>query len=298
MLTALAGCAPAQSDMSDDELLGTLPDQVGMGNQSGLSQSDYTPNGTVLLDNGTLKITVDDLRVQEYGAVDVDLFLENTGDQSLTVSALNCSVNGYMVGASFYCDVSAQNDAQETLILYTNEVATELGLTDLADLSVSFSISAPDGSRTVTDPCTLTTPTASLYDYSSLLLKALRDSNWIIADNHQLLYAATDPLYDQDGLSLPVACLVRNAFDERELKLELYNTAADKGLVELGNISLNSTVLSGESYSFYFIAPGKRYLATINLDDLANSDPQGDYSQLREISFTLNGEAVTITVSQ
>lgn len=290
LAAALAGCGkggPAQSAQPTVD-----PQEVQQ------QQDEFDPRGIVLVDEGGLKITVGDLRQMDFG-IDVDLELENTSLQDLSVSAASSSVNGYMTGVYFFCQVPAQDTAQDTASIYMDELS-ELGVTDLADLAISFTVDSQEGSGySRTAPRSVTTPLAALYDYAaSPLQSAMADPDWAQDNGYRVLCSATD-LYDQDGVSLLSAFLVEDAFGVRQLRLELENSSLERAAVKVGNITLNGTALSGDNYGTYSIEAGKRYLSPIILDSLAASaDPQGDYSQLREVGLCVNGTPIRLPIPQ
>ena len=287
LVAGLAGCGKADADPTAS----VDPQEVEQ------QQDEFNPKGIVLMNEGGLTITVDDLR-QGDSVVELDLELENTSRQDLNVTVANCSVNGYMAGVYFDCTVPAEDSSWETATIYIDDLA-ELGITDVADLALSFSIDAQasGGGYTRTSPRSITMPRAALYDYStSLLQQAMDDPEWIEANGYQILCAATD-LYDQDAMALLSAYLVQDLWGDRYLYLELANSATGQTVADLGDITLNGAQLTQANYSRYTIDAGKRKLVTLSLEYLISQAPQGDYDQLREVGFALNDTAIQLPIS-
>ena len=287
MLAALAGCGPADPD-----------DQPDPSSDIQESLPPFNPNGMVLVDQNLVRITIDEYREQENGDVELELDVENTSDRDLRISAASCAVNGYMTSVFADCQVAAGETAYSVgLIIYMGDLI-ELGLTDVADVALRFSLDGADGSHRLVDAARITTPLASLYDYdASLLQKALGDPEWISTGGYQLLLAANEDLYDQDGVCLLTACVLADRYGTRQLRLELSHSGLDQAVVSLGDVAVNGVTLDPGNLARYAVASRKRCLVNISLDYLVDeNDPQVDLSQLREVSLSVNDTPVTISI--
>ena len=287
LVLTLAGCGKVDPDTQ------ASPDP---GAQETQASTPYDPRGTVLVDRDGLTVTLDEFRPHDDGTLDLELDLENSGNRDLSVSAANCSVNGYMAGVFFSCDVPAGGHAYEqALVIYIDDL-TELGVTDVVDVALCFSLDTVDGSHTTVNAA-ITYPNAALYDYSSSLLqKALANPQWAADGGYQLLLAATEDLYDQDGVSLLTACVLSTPFGTRQLRLELDNRTGERTVVALGDVTVNGQTVYQGNLARCAIEPRKRYLTSIDLDYLLDQTGLEGEDKLLEVGLTVNDVPVTVSV--
>lgn len=108
-----------------------------------------TMEETVLVDESNVKITATGLEYTDYD-VTLSLTIENNTDQDLSfrsgTSGYSCnSINGYMVDDGYLnADVTAGKKTNETVSFNVDEL-TLLGLTDIADIELGFSITDDQG---------------------------------------------------------------------------------------------------------------------------------------------------------
>ncbi len=100
----------------------------------------YDDSGDLAYDGNGVKIVVKGLAEDEsiFGP-SIVVYIENTGDEDITVQTRDVSINGFMVDAMFSCDVVAGKRAVDT-ITFMNSDLEENEITTIEDVELSFHV--------------------------------------------------------------------------------------------------------------------------------------------------------------
>ena len=151
---------PAEEPAAQDEEAYVPPANDEISNPFGSTSSGVLPSiqETVLLDQGGIRVTATGLSESEWIGPEINVLIENDTDQSITVQALDVSINGIMYSPVFFCEVAAGKKSNEVISFYQSDLDS-YGITSIK--SIELTIEAMDSNSwetlAVGDVITLTT---------------------------------------------------------------------------------------------------------------------------------------------
>lgn len=268
---------------------------------------------TVLYEENGVRITAVGLEYGNYNA-ELKLLIENDTEEELSFVAGSVgynvnSVNGYMTSDGYLnCDVAPGKKANDS-VSFGYDALAFCGIYELADLEIGFCISNEDYDRTYTGPCRIVTSAAESYDYGTdSYLCAVTDDAALRALGCSARTFSEETLYENGGVSVVSAGLLRNEDGEDALVLEVRNESDETAYVATEGIALNGLTVCGSGWSQDTLNPGKTCVVTVRLSNLIEPEFAEAYG-IREVgSVSLDfgvcdeygnalGEAETITVT-
>lgn len=253
---------------------------------------------TVLVDESDVKITATGIKYAAY-EVKLSLTIENNTSQDLSFYAgtlgYSCnSVNGYMVDDGYLnADVAPGKKTNETVSFDVDEL-TMLGITDIADIEIGFSISGDHfNDYLVTGPRQLKTSLANSYDYTADTYR------WAITDNavaRQLgltvLCDSEEVPFDKKGVRVVSQTLAENSSGEPILLIEAENTSDDTVYISVGDVALNGLSVENGTWSTDWVGTGKRRVISIPLSSLLDESYREIFgiSEIDSVSYSFEIE--------
>ena len=233
-----------------------------------------TMEETVLVDESNVKITATGLEYTDYD-VTLSLTIENNTDQDLSfrsgTSGYSCnSINGYMVDDGYLnADVTAGKKTNETVSFNVDEL-TLLGLTDIADIELGFSITDDQYKDYLqTGPRQVKTSLSNSYDYSAdTYRRAVTDEVLTNLLGISLAQDSEEISFDQKGIHVLSQTLLTNSSGEQAMLVEVENTTSDVVYTAVGNVSLNGLGVQNGAWSVDWVGPGKRRVIIMNLSNM------------------------------
>ena len=200
---------------------------------------------TVLLDQAGIRVTATGLSESEWIGPEINVLIENDTDQSVTLQALDVSINGIMYSPVFFCEVAAGKKSNEVISFYQSDLDS-YGITSIQ--SIELTVEAMDSSSWETlvtgDVITLTTdaPRAS-----------------------QALDKSGIPALDQNGLEIVVRGIkTDDGLWGPEVMLYLSNQTGRNITVQVDDFSINGYMIT--PIISCDIIDGKVAYSTIYLD--------------------------------
>lgn len=232
---------------------------------------------TILVDDFGVKITATALEYGGYSA-DLKLTIENTSDKELDVlsgtTGYCCnSINGYMVESGYlYSDVSAGKKAVATISFSYNDLML-YGITEIADISLSFEIRDDNYDSVYTGARQLKTSLYDSHDYDEdFYYTTITSQTAVKKFGYSLIYKSQDVLYDVDGIKLVSSCLITNKNNDKCLLLEYENTTDKTVILRTSNIAINNLKVRGYNWTSNFIDPDKHLIVSIDLSSALESE--------------------------
>ena len=263
---------PAPSlEQTDEPTTSIQPAATG---SDALFNPSATMEETVLVDESDVKITATGLKYTAY-EVKASLTIENNTDQSLSFYAGTLgyccnSINGYMVDVGYLtADVGPGKKANESVSFDIDEL-TMLGITDIADIEIGFSISDDDYNDYLeTGPRQVKTSLADCYDYATdTYRQAITDGGMAGQMGITVVCDSEEIPFDQKSVRVLSQTLVENTSGEPVLLIEVENDADDMVYASVGHVALNGLSVESGTWSTDWVSPGKRRVMSIQLDSL------------------------------
>jgi predicted small secreted protein len=119
---------------------------------------EYDDSGVVLLDTKGFRIVAQGLdETSSILGTELLLYIENNTDNNVTIQVRDVSVNGFMVGTIFSCDVLAGNKAFDDITFMKSDLEKN-SIKDINEIDLSFHIFDANSWNTILDsePITIT----------------------------------------------------------------------------------------------------------------------------------------------
>ncbi len=118
---------------------------------------EYNDEGTVIFDEGDIKVVVQDLVTDEYGDVDLLIYLYNGTDDLIYLSTEDTSVNGFMIYSYGSCYLDADKHAVISVSFYASDLE-ENDIDEITDIELSFEVRDYNSYDTIAEigPVTIT----------------------------------------------------------------------------------------------------------------------------------------------
>lgn len=121
---------------------------------------EYNEEGTVIFDEGDIKVVVQDLipaNPDEYRDTQLLVYFYNGSDKKVYLSTQDTSVNGFMISAYGYCTLDPGKHAIIPVSFYTSELE-ENDIDEITDIELSFEIRDDESYDTIAEigPVTIT----------------------------------------------------------------------------------------------------------------------------------------------
>ena len=120
-----------------------------------LSTGNASANGSVIYDQGGVKITYLGIASMEYGGEEVKLFIQNASNTDYTIQAADTSVNGIMTEGMLSCDVMAGKNAYDS-IEFDDYYLKKSNITSISSAEFRFRIFEKDNWNDTTDSSIIT----------------------------------------------------------------------------------------------------------------------------------------------
>lgn len=294
MMLSLVGCGPIKNLLSQNSYESTIPSDVVVDDEDEVDsddeidadivddedEEDEDNNGgsildiretieeTVLYDADDIKITAKELTFEdEWYAGGLKVLVENNTNQDLYISTNSVYVNGYMVSASLYCEVSAGKKSNETMYFYEADF-NRCDIKTIADIEMSFRAYDTESYEDylVTDLIKVETSAADGFEYK------YDDEGTVI--------------FEQGDIKIVVQDLIPGNPDEytdTQLMLYVYNGSDDKIYLSSSDVSVNGFMIYGSLYCN--LDPGKHAVTSISF---YNSElEENDIDEITDIELSL-----------
>ena len=231
LLAILLACALAFAATACGESGGSSSQDSGGTSQEGQKSEVETPKEAsieeqVLFEDADIKITATKLELDGFVGAELNLLIENNTDQDLTFQVRDVSVNGYMVDPICSSDVAAGKKMNDTISFMESDFEA-CGITDIADIELSFHIFTTDDWETYldTDPIQIKTSLADGFNYT------YDDSG--------------EPLYEGNGIKVVSKGLAgEDGYLGKDLLLYIENTSDQTITVQLRDVSVNGFMVN------------------------------------------------------
>lgn len=297
MACSLMACGLLGNTQDSEKTLTSKKDNFGF--TLGKFSKKATIEEKVLYDKDNVKITATNL---EYGeeAANLKLKIENNSKKKLTFSAGTMgygvnAINGFMVSGGYLnCEADAGESIDEEMSFDYEELIV-LGMKEIADIRVGFTISDEDFNNIYTKPVQIKTSLANSYDYSknsknyhkAITSKALKYTYDI-----DIPYFETDEIYSSNGIKVVSEGYMKNADGDRVLFLEVQNNSENMIYFQTSDLKVNEKKLYDGTWSYDCILAGCTTLVNIDVDYGIESYAENtkDFQQVETIGFTAQAE--------
>lgn len=97
-------------------------------------------DGFVAYEDESYKIVIQKLDSDDsFWGSDIYVYIENNGEEDITVQARDVSINGFMIDPAFSTDITAGKKAFDTISFFQTDLE-ENGITDITELEIKFHI--------------------------------------------------------------------------------------------------------------------------------------------------------------
>ena len=231
---------------------------------------------TVLVDEADVKITAKALTYDSWSAT-LSLTLENNTDKNLTYYSTpyeKCwnSINGIMSDFYFSETVNAGKKANTSITFYADDLM-KLGITDIADIEISFEIEDHDSYETYlkTDVFKIETSIAGSYVYPETpALSSLTNAYVLNEVEYTTMYYSDEPEGDGDVV-IKAKWIGTDWSNDTLLKMEIYNGSDQRIAVKPTLAALNGLYVSASSSTSY-ISAGKSGIVELTLNSLIDNN--------------------------
>ena len=268
----------------------SAPDEKPAENNSaklGEFQQTSTIAETVMMDEDGVKITATGLTYKSY-AFELELLIENNSSKDLSFisgSAGYCcnSINGIMVSDGYLnCDVAAGKKATDSISFDYNGLML-YGINEVADIEIGFDISDADYNHTYSGPCKVKTSIADTFNYGENRYQtAINSDECKNTYNYSIEHFKAEELYNENGLKVVSAALMKNKDGDRALLLEAVNTSSEQINLVTKRIGINGLLVHNENWSYDTINPDKTCIIDVKLSDIIR-DSYWDIYGIKEI---------------
>ena len=226
---------------------------------------------TLLTEENGVRITATELTYSAYSA-DLKLTIENNSGKNLSFTSgtlgYSCnSINGMMVESGYLnCDVSDGKKSVET-VSFDFASLQLYGIREIAELELGICASDEDYNETYFAPARIVTSAGAEgaeCRYRETITGAAAQNTF----SYELLSFAEDQLYEEDGVAVLSQALIRNADGEEALMVEVENRAEELRVLSAGDISINGLQVERGIWSSTMVAPGKRAVIGIELENV------------------------------
>lgn len=297
MACSLMACGLSGNTQDSEKTLTSKKDNFGI--TLGKFSKKATIEEKVLYDKDNVKITATNL---EYGeeAANLKLKIENNSEKKLTFSAGTMgygvnAINGFMVSGGYLnCEADVGESIDEEMSFDYEELIL-LGMKEIADIRVGFTISDEDFNNIYTKPVQIKTSLANSYDYSknsknyhkAITSKALKYTYDI-----DIPYFETDEIYSSNGIKVVSEGYMKNADGDRVLFLEVQNNSENMIYFQTNDLKVNEKKLYDGTWSYDCILAGCTTLVNIDVDDAIDDleEQKDSVQKIESVSFKVQAE--------
>lgn len=218
--------------------------------------------GTVLYDQGGVKVTVTAFDVNGYYGPEISVIIDNNTDKAVLVSTAQLSVNGYMMDdAMLYAEVDAGTQAEDFLLFSSEEMAKR-GIRELAKVEFYIEVSDPD-------------------TYSTLATSKLLSLNLIDKYNQAIDYSGQE-LYNKDGVRIIFKGIESSSMFDGMVSFFVENNTGRNISIYARDITINGTATDDSFWAD--LRAGTVIIDDMILWDLSAANLE-DLSQIETISL-------------
>ncbi|NLI55246.1 MAG: zinc ribbon domain-containing protein [Clostridiales bacterium] len=219
----------AQTEESEETEATEAEESNGIGivlpfGQKDAEQEPLAIEEAVLLDQDGIRVTVTELREDEWLGPEIGVLVENKTERPITVQVRDVSVNGAMITPFFSCDVASGMQANGAISFYEADFE-KAGITTLQSIELKMLAYDADSWETITlsGPVTIATNTAGTET------QRFDDSGY--------------PLLDQNGLRVVVRGDAEESFWGKDIPVFLENHTGCDITVQLRDVSVNGFMI-------------------------------------------------------
>ncbi|WP_022765318.1 hypothetical protein [Butyrivibrio sp. XPD2006] len=237
---------------------------------------DTTIEETVLLDDGTVKITAKSLEF-EYNAPVLSIEFSNDGDKTLEFISgslgYNCnSINDYMT-ESIYCNVSV--DPGKTTVENVRLSPEELmlfGISHIKEIGIAFDIQDKEYNEYAkTGPLNISTSDADIPDSSNnTFLDGVNHGSFENITEYALDFVRVEDPIGYDSIKVLAEGMVTNSEDESTVFVEMENVSDKQLYFSSSDIEVNGLMLSSGRWQTSLVNPGKKLVYLFDISDVAD----------------------------
>ncbi len=232
---------------------------------------DTTIDETVLLDDGTVKITAKSLEFK-YNSPVLNMEFENNGDKALSFISgslgYSCnSVNDYMVSVMYAnVDVAPGKTADESIKIDADELKL-YGITNIREIGIGFDIQDDDYNEYLkTGPLTITTSDSDKSgEKQSSFIDTVNGGAFKKAYGYSIDRVTEDDFLDDDNIKVKAEAVMTNKDNEKTVMFEAENVTDKQLYFSTSDIEINGVVMSSGTWKTDAINPGKRAVITIDI---------------------------------
>ena len=228
---------------------------------------------TVLYDRDQIRIVAKEINYSEYEA-EVHLVIENrTSDTLWFTSNANAfgykcnSINGYMFSFGDLDEyVGAGYSFEMTASIYGAELF-KYGITDIADMELSFRIIDEEDEEILTGPCAIRTSIADTYDYSGIsFANGMSDPRAEEEYGYCVVGTVDARIYDMLDLIVDSVILLESPDNKTLIALEATNNSSERRSLAIENVVVNGTAAPSHIRTSESINPGKKAVLFFSVD--------------------------------
>ncbi|MEA4870132.1 hypothetical protein SDC9_121955 [bioreactor metagenome] len=235
----------------------------GVSNPFGGDSSGALPSiaETVLLDQDGIRVTATGLAEDEWIGPAINVLIENSTDRTITVQALDVSINGIMLSPIFFCEVAAGKKSNETISFYQTDL-DNAGISTIQSIELKIEALDSDSWDTILEGNPITVRTDA-------------------PDKQQVLDTRGTPALDLNGLEIIVRGIkTEDSTWGPDIQLFLQNHTGRDITVQVGNFSINgfmvSPIFSGDikdgKVAYYSISLSKEELDKNGIDEIRSME--------------------------
>ena len=289
MIALVAGCAKEEEEKKEAAPKDT-PLQTLVKNFNRQAEIEKT----TLYDKNNVKIELTDMKISDK-EVTLNLKLTNDNDTELSFVSGNSynqnSINGYMIDCAYMETEVEPNDNEEYEMKLDLESLSEKGITEIADISLGFTISATDSASKFkeinTGAINVKTSLAENYDYTKNVYEEFLNNDFAKVFASEVLYYS-DEIYSDSSLDAKSFAIIK---DEEKVYalLEVNNKAKNELEVWAKNVSLNDEVVEDSSVWLENVNTASTLIAKFDITSLIEDyEGETELSPLSKFKFTLS----------
>ncbi len=258
IMVLLSGCSSgtpesagsSSTDTPAGSAAETASEETPEATEAAKENTALTLEETVIYDENNIKITATGIKDDGFLGPELELLIENNGEQNTTVGLDYCMVNGYMMNELLSAEVAAGKKSNETLDFMNSDLKT-CGIDQITDITLKLRISDSETYHILyrTEEINLQTSMAGSYE------QVYDDSGEVI--------------YDANGIRV-VARGVGEEFLGQGVEFYLENNTEQPVTVRSENVSVNGFMVT--DWFYVDLAPHSHAVDTLTLLDSELAD--------------------------
>lgn len=241
----------------------TAPEETPEATDAAKETPALTLDETVIYDENNIKITATGIKDDGFLGPELELLIENNGEQNITVGSDYCMINGYMMNEFLSADVAAGKKSNETLDFMNSDLKT-CGIDEITDIALKLRISDSE-------------------TYHILYRTEEIDLKTSLAGSYEQVYDDSgEVVYDANGIRV-VARDVGEEFLGQGVEFYLENNTDQPVTVKSENVSVNGFMMT--DWFYVDLAPHSHAVDTLTLLDSELKD--NSIETIEEVELSL-----------